>query len=116
MGRTPNHLSVFELDKWLRIRDEKPILIDVREYQELDIAPFPFEVMHLPLSESSTWLNDLFDNLPKNKDVVVICHAGIRSWNFAQWLIDKEWKREIWSLDGGIDSWSLNIDPDVPRY
>ena len=116
MNELPKNLSVFKLNEWLQGDLEKPILVDVREDKELQIAPFPFAYTHLPLSRSSDWINDLSEYLPVQKPIVVFCHAGVRSWNFGSWLINESWDGEIWNLDGGIDAWSVNIDPSVPRY
>ena len=93
-----------------------PVLLDVREAEELDLAPFPYSVVHLPLSKPIDWIKDEVCKLDCNQKVVVICHRGIRSWNFGQWLIDQDFGLAVWNLDGGIDAWSVNIDPSVPRY
>ena len=47
---------------------------------------------------------------------MVLCHAGIRSLHFGQWLLEQEWGLDVWNLDGGIDAWSLQVDPTTPRY
>ena len=112
----PKKISAPELQDWLKFRSPKPVLVDVREADELEIALFPFENVHMPLSEASQWKDKLFDYLPSAKPVVVICHAGLRSWNFGVWLIEQQWDAEVWNLDGGIDAWSMHIDPNVPRY
>ena len=52
----------------------------------------------------------------KNKKFVVLCHAGIRSYNFGQWSLDNNLVNEIWNLEEGIDGWSKYIDQKVPRY
>ena len=87
-----------------------------REKDELEFAPFPSPVLHLPLSQATVWMSKLPEALNNKKSVVVICHSGIRSWNFANWLIEQNWGCEVWNLDGGIDAWSLNIDSTVARY
>ncbi len=114
--KEPNILSAKELHSWLERADKEPVLIDVRESNEILIAPFPYKVLHLPLSESSKWLEKLTELLPSQKPLVVICHAGIRSLHFCNWLINEGWNNDIFNLEGGIDAWSLDIDPSVPRY
>jgi rhodanese-related sulfurtransferase len=47
---------------------------------------------------------------------VVLCHAGIRSWQFGCWLMEVHGYERVWNLHGGIDAWSLEADPQVPRY
>ncbi len=72
--------------------------------------------MHLPLSNHSLWINSLHDKLVQKDVVVVMCHSGIRSWNFGTWLIEQDWNLDVWNLEGGIDAWSTEIDNSVPRY
>ena len=112
----PKQLSPNDLHSWLLNESLQPVLVDVREPSELLIAPFPSSVVHLPLSESSVWINKLSEKLSTQGPIVVICHSGIRSWNFAIWLIEQDWNYEVWNLEGGIDAWSLKVDPSVPRY
>src|SRR5262245_11093772 len=49
------------------------------------------------------------------KPVVVYCHHGIRSLRVAEWLRGQGLE-ECQSMSGGVDGWSLEIDPSVPRY
>lgn len=114
--QTPRNISPNQLNSWLKKETSQFLLVDVREDQELVIAPFPAEVIHLPLSKASLWVNQLPALLGKNQTVVVICHSGIRSWNFATWLIDEGWEQEVLNLEGGIDAWSAMVDSTVPRY
>ena len=110
------NVSPKELDSWIKGVSKVPFLIDVREQNELLVAPFPYHSLHLPLSEAKTWVDRLPELLPLDRPIVVICHAGIRSLNFANWLNDQEASYELWNLEGGIDAWSLAVDSDVPRY
>ncbi len=112
----PRRLDPKDLDAWLQKESGKPILVDVREDYELAIASFPAPVIHLPLSESSRWIEILPEKMLNSQPVVVICHSGIRSWNFANWLIEEGWAHEVWNLEGGIDAWSKEVDNSVPRY
>lgn len=112
----PMNISSKELEKWLKQEGELPVLVDVREDQELVLAPFPYEVIHLPLSQISCWGENISDLIACESRIVVLCHSGIRSLNFANWLLEQRFDYQIWNLEGGIDSWSLEIDPSVPRY
>jgi rhodanese-related sulfurtransferase len=47
--------------------------------------------------------------------VVIYCHSGMRSAQAAMWLKANGWSRPR-SLAGGIDEWSLVVDPRIPRY
>jgi rhodanese-related sulfurtransferase len=112
---SPQSISARDLYEWLSSGSALQ-LIDVREHSELEIAPFPGLVEHLPLSESNLWLSDLPARLTTSKPIVVICHAGIRSRNFGCWLLDQGPDYDVWNLEGGIHAWSVEVDPSVPRY
>lgn len=112
---SPQSISARDLQAWLSSGSALQ-LVDVREHSELEIAPFPGEVEHLPLSESNLWLADLPTRLTTSKPIVVICHAGIRSNNFGCWLLEHGPDYDVWNLEGGIHAWSVEVDPSVPRY
>ncbi len=116
--QSPNNILPKELQEWLKKEKSQTLLIDVREHDEVSFAPFPSKVVHLPLSQSSSWINSLPEifSIPEDRQVVVICHSGIRSRNFGAWLIEQGWVQEVWNLQGGIDLWSVDIDSSVPRY
>ena len=109
-------ISPKELHAWLAKGFPQILLIDVREAQELVIAPFPFPVIHFPLSKASIWGGELAETLLQSQAIVVICHSGFRSWNFGTWLIEQGCSQEVWNLEGGIDAWSVDVDSTVPRY
>ena len=114
--KTPRIITPHRLNKWILSEAPKPALVDVREANELNIAPFPLPVIHLPLSKADEWANTITRKLSKEQPVVAICHAGIRSWNFGIWLLEQKMDFEVWNLEGGIDAWSVEIDDAVPRY
>jgi rhodanese-related sulfurtransferase len=91
-------------------------LVDVREDQELALAQLPYPVQHLPLSRSADWMGEVETLLRRDRPVVVLCHAGVRSWQFACWLMEAQSYSEVWNLQGGIDAWSVRVDPSIPRY
>ena len=112
----PKPIQASELQEWLHGERSSPQLVDVREEVELAIAAFPSAVLHRPLSQSKAWLGMLQADLNPDQAVVVVCHAGVRSFHFGLWLLDQPWGLEVWNLEGGIDAWSLQVDPSVPRY
>ncbi len=114
--KNPLNISPKELEKWLDEDLSKPILIDVREKEELAIASLNQEVLHLPLSDYSSWIDSYAEKLSFDERLVVICHSGIRSWNFAIWLLEQDSRYQVWNLKGGIDAWSQDVDNLVPRY
>ena len=112
----PQNISPKELFDLLQDNVDQPFLIDVREEMELHLAPFPSPVLSLPLSKASIWSESLKTLLPSEQMIVVICHAGVRSFNFGKWLLAQQVNDNIRNLEGGIDAWSLQIDSSVPRY
>ena len=112
---TPTPLSASDLK--IRLDAGEPLqLVDVREAMELDLARLDAPVVHLPLSESERWMGQLSALIDRDRPVVVLCHAGIRSWQFACWLMEAQGFERVWNLHGGIDAWSVEADPAVPRY
>jgi len=112
---SPIPLSARELKA--RLDAGEPLqLVDVRETAELELARLAEPVIHLPLSASQEWIGQLEQRLDRERDVVVLCHAGVRSWQFACWLMEAQGYRQVWNLQGGIDAWSVEVDPQVPRY
>ncbi len=86
------------------------ILLDVREDTELAICKIE-GALHIPMGE----IPDRFVTLPKDKQVVVFCHHGMRSSNVQQFLLSKGFDN-ITNLQGGIHAWSEDIDPQVTQY
>jgi rhodanese-related sulfurtransferase len=111
----PTPLTARQLKE--RLDSGEPLqLVDVREAMELELARLKQPVIHLPLSESERWIGSLREQLDPEGEVVVLCHAGVRSWQFACWLMEAQGFPRVWNLQGGIDAWSCEVDPEVPRY
>ncbi|HEX9371543.1 MAG TPA: rhodanese-like domain-containing protein [Roseiflexaceae bacterium] len=86
-------------------------LIDVREPDEHAVARIEGAEL-LPLSQAQTWI----DTLPRDEEIVFFCHVGMRSAQVASFLASRRGFGSVANMLGGIDEWSLRIDPDVPRY
>lgn len=112
---TPTPLSSRDLKQRLDA-GEALQLVDVREAMELNLARLNQPVIHLPLSESEAWIGQIDTLLNRDQPVVVLCHAGVRSWQFGCWLMQAQEFGQVWNLQGGIDAWSVEVDPAVPRY
>ena len=112
----PKSIDAHGLQKWLTSLEDKPVIIDVREDMELRIANFPFTEIFIPISQVSIeFVKSKLHKFSKKK-FVVLCHRGIRSYNFGQWLLDNELVHDVWNLEEGIDGWSIHIDSSIPRY
>ena len=116
MGNYPTNINAFDLNEWFNSEDENPIIIDVREDSELEIAIFPREYLHLPISKVSVEYVKSKISDAKDKKFVVLCHAGIRSYSFGQWALDNNLINDIWNLEEGIDGWSKYVDQTITRY
>lgn len=55
------------------------------------------------------------DAIPRDRPIVVYCHHGVRSQRAAEGLVSEGF-RDVSNLVGGIDAWSMDVDPDVARY
>jgi rhodanese-related sulfurtransferase len=91
-------------------RSSQVTLLDVREHVELELAAVS-GAMHIPMREIPARLAEL----DRDATVVVMCHSGARSLRVAEYLSGNGF-RQVFSLRGGIDAWSTEIDPQVPRY
>jgi rhodanese-related sulfurtransferase len=98
-----------ELDARLKRGDEF-FLIDVREPVEHEIARIEGAQL-LPLSICQEWAGAL----DPDAETVVMCHHGIRSAMVCAFLANKGFTN-LSNLEGGIDRWSDEVDPRVPRY
>ncbi len=116
MGNYPKSINASSLNDWFDSKKEDPVLIDVREQSEIEIARFSKEFINMPISKVTTeYVKEIFDDL-LDREIVVTCHSGIRSYNFCQWCLDNNIVSQIWNLEEGIDGWSRYIDPSIPRY
>lgn len=88
------------------------VLIDCREQTEWDTAKIEGAIL-MPMSR---WL-DQVEQLSafKGKRIAVHCHHGGRSLRVTQWLRQNGFP-EAQNVTGGIEAWSTDIDPNVPRY
>ena len=86
------------------------ILLDVREPWEHDAAKIDGSLL-MPMGQVAARVQEL----DPDAHIVTICHAGMRSLNVAIWLRN-EGLDNVQSLRGGIDAWSREVDPKVPRY
>ena len=84
-------------------------LRDVRTPEERAIASIPGAVL---LNESEA---ARIESMPRDTPLVLHCHHGGRSQQAAEQFVALGFS-QVWNVVGGIDAWSQEIDPDVPRY
>jgi rhodanese-related sulfurtransferase len=91
-------------------RGDNLLLVDVREPWEYDLCRIPGARL-IPLGTLPAALNAMLDR----DDVICYCHRGMRSLDAAAWL-RQQGVENAKSMAGGIERWSAEIDPNVPRY
>lgn len=92
-------------------RGERFRLIDVREPDEHTVAHIEGAEL-LPLSRAQEWI----ETLPRDEELVFFCHRGGRSQQVASYLASRPGFANVANMLGGIEDWSLRIDPSIPRY
>jgi adenylyltransferase/sulfurtransferase len=102
-------VEIGDVQRW-RAEGRDLQLFDVRQPVEHSIARIDGAEL-VPLNELPSRVGELDPTRP----VVAFCHHGGRSLRAAQWLRAQGFPR-VASLAGGIDAWSVEVDPDVPRY
>jgi molybdopterin/thiamine biosynthesis adenylyltransferase/rhodanese-related sulfurtransferase len=102
-------VSAHELKRKMDAR-EPLTLIDVRESWEYEIAQIAGSKL-IPLGE----LGDRLTEVPREGIIVVHCHSGVRSEQGAR-LLQEAGFANVYNLEGGIEAWSRDVDPTVPRY
>ena len=102
-------ISAKEVNERVR-RGDKLLLVDVREQWEYDLSKIPGAKL-IPLGALPANLN----TLRAADEVICYCHHGMRSLDAAVWL-RQQGVESAKSMAGGIDRWSAEIDPKVPRY
>ncbi|MEK6613106.1 MAG: molybdopterin-synthase adenylyltransferase MoeB [Gemmatimonadota bacterium] len=89
---------------------DKIWLLDVREGWEYSTSRLDRATL-IPLGD----LASRVDEVPRDADVVVYCHHGLRSARAVSMLRHGGWTR-VRNLSGGIERWSIEADPSTPRY
>jgi rhodanese-related sulfurtransferase len=104
-------LPAATLRQWLDDRARSaPLILDVREHWEYEICRIPGAQL-MPMQEVPTRWNEL----PRETDIVIVCHHGMRSLQIADYLRQMGFNR-LYNLSGGIAAWADQTDPAMPRY
>jgi rhodanese-related sulfurtransferase len=85
------------------------VLVDIRTREE-------FEAVHI--GGSVLFTEELMQQIPgwdRSKQVVFVCHHGIRSLDAAAYFAGHG-MTNVRSMRGGIDAWSCDVDASLPRY
>ncbi|MBC5784349.1 sulfurtransferase [Ramlibacter sp. USB13] len=99
---------------WLQAQPGRPVLLDVREPWEVQTASVPagdFDLVAIPMNEIPGRLAEL----PQDRPIACLCHHGARSLRVAMFLAQQGYA-DVANIAGGIDAWSRERDPGIPRY
>ncbi|MGA8710331.1 MAG: rhodanese-like domain-containing protein [Thermoplasmata archaeon] len=99
-----------EAARRLKATPDRVLLLDVREPFEREVAVIQ-PSLHIPMNE----IPERVEEIPKDRELIVYCHGGSRSMMVAGYLQSRGFK-SVANLSGGIDAWSVEVDPSVPRY
>ena len=86
-------------------------LIDCREPWEHELVRIA-DSTNIPMNDTPDRVEDYRGF---QEPVVVYCHHGVRSLNVVGWL-RQQGVADVLSLQGGIDAWTMTVDPTLPRY
>jgi len=99
-----------EVARKLKSTPDRVVLLDVRERFERQVAVIQ-PSMHIPMND----IPDRVKEIPRDRELIVYCHIGSRSMMVAGYLEGRGFA-SVANLSGGIDAWSVKVDPSVPRY
>lgn len=102
-------LTAQALQQLIQAQPDALYLLDVREDWERQLVAID-DSLHIPLGQ----LKAGFEALPRDREILVYCHHGMRSQQAAMFL-DTQGFQTI-NLQGGIDAWAAEVDPALPRY
>lgn len=105
----PFEINVHRLRKWLD-KGRELLVLDVRETYEHEIGRIEGSTL-IPLGQ----IPERAGELDPETLIVALCHHGVRSAQAVAFLRQQGYARAI-NLTGGIEAWSLEIDPRIPRY
>ncbi|HMN42377.1 MAG TPA: rhodanese-like domain-containing protein [Phycisphaerales bacterium] len=92
-----------------------PILLDCRKPEEWQVARIAGAVL-IPMGEIEKRADELeTDEGTRDRPIIVHCHHGVRSMRVTAALRAMGFS-DVRSMAGGIDLWSIDVDPGVPRY
>ena len=92
------------------MKEGKVTLIDVRTPQEYEIA----RIEGCRLVDQAL-AKEIVETWPKDTPIITVCHHGVRSLDAAVYL-RQQGLTQTRSMSGGIDLWSMSVDPTIPRY
>jgi rhodanese-related sulfurtransferase len=102
-------ISAAEAAELLKSKNAK--IVDVREPWEFAKTSIEGSLL-MPMGEVPSRANQELD---PDERLLVLCHHGVRSMNVTVWMRNQGFE-QAQSVRGGIDAWSREVDPQLPRY
>ncbi len=99
-----------ELQSHLADSENTPLLLDVREEWEYEYCHIAGSIL-IPMGQVPAYLEEL----DKAREIVVICHHGIRSRHIGMYLEHAGFSNVI-NLEGGVEQWAADVDRTMRRY
>ncbi|MDB5813265.1 MAG: sulfurtransferase [Rhodocyclales bacterium] len=104
-------IKATDLANWLQHDSRaKPLLLDVRE---------PWEFAHCAIAGAVSMpmggVPSRVEELDAEREIVCICHHGMRSQQVAMFLASRGFER-VFNLVGGVHAWAQQADPNMPTY
>ncbi|HKJ68467.1 MAG TPA: rhodanese-like domain-containing protein [bacterium] len=108
METTVQQITPAELK--IRMTNDQIILLDVRDYNEWIFCRITGAEL-IPLHK----IYNVRIPVEDNKEIVLYCHTGHRSY-FAAQVLQQRGFQKVFNLLGGIDAYAQEVDPSIPRY
>ena len=102
--------NALELSTYLHSCETTPLLLDVRQPWEFDVCKIDNSVL-LPMAQ----VPERISSLDATREIVVICHHGIRSRRVGHFLKQSGFDKII-NLSGGVDQWAKTVDNKMSTY
>jgi len=96
-----------------QLSSKQAVLLDVREPEEFAVAHLENSLL-IPMQSIPPQLQRI-EQMADENTLLVLCHHGVRSLQVVAWLRGQGIEN-CYSVTGGIDRWSRELDPSVPRY
>ena len=90
--------------------DPRPKLLDIREPAEYDLVRLPDAIL-----VTDGVVEEILQSWDRDTEIICYCHHGIRSLNAAAYLAEQGFTN-VSSMNGGIDAWAKEIDPNLHQY
>lgn len=104
-------LTAAEVKTHLEQADNAPLLLDVREPWEYDVCRIEGSTL-IPMRQ----IPAAAENLDPERETIVICHHGVRSFSVARFLESELGFSNVINLKGGVDAWARDVDPGMATY